>query len=108
MMSLKAVAEGCCSWNRHCVEGWRAQDHCVVRAEWMLQWEWAFETVAVRQKRACRCQSNGAHWLVSMKNNFAPEAVVHILEIQVVEARQVGRIDMEGKVVDRSVVRAGG
>ena len=45
---------------------------------------------------------------MSMKNNFALEAVVHILETQVVEARQVGRIDMEGKVVDRSVVRAGG
>jgi hypothetical protein len=46
--------------------------------------------------------------LVSIEDNFAPEAVVHILETQAVEVRWVGRIDTEGKVIGHSVQDAGG
>lgn len=108
MKSSKAVEAGCCRWNLHCVEGWRAQDRCVVRAERLLYLEVALETVVECQGRACRWQSEEGHWLVSMEDNFAPEAVVHILETQAVEVRWVGRINMEGKVVGHSVEGAGG
>jgi hypothetical protein len=85
------------------VEGWRAQDHCVVRAAWLLYFEPAFGTVVVCQRRACHCRSEEGHWLVSMADNFGPEAVVHILETPAVAVRWAGRIGMEGKVVDHSV-----
>jgi hypothetical protein len=90
------------------VGGWRAQDRCVARAERLLYLEVAFETVVVGPGRACRWSEEEGHWLVSMEDNFAPEAVVHILETQAVEVRWVGRIDMEGKVVGHSVEGAGG
>jgi hypothetical protein len=108
MKSSKAVEAGCCRWNLHCVEGWRAQDRCVVRAERLLYLEVALETVVVCQGTGLSLVVGGGPLVVSMEDNFAPEAVVHILETQAVEVRWVGRIDMEGKVVGHSVEGAGG
>ena len=44
------------------------------------------------------------HWLANTEDSSEQWPAVHIHEIQAVEVRRVGRIDMEGKVVGHFVV----